>query len=93
MSKLNESAFLSVAAFEDSVDVEGQYQTGICGEKRMALASDTPDYLSIELAIGEQNLVSAPFKIIYDHQISTFSDVGLHTVNYTVSFIEYADIV
>jgi len=37
-------------------------------------------------------LALSPFTIYYDHFLSQEADAGTYTINYTVSFMEYADV-
>ena len=71
-------------AFTDSVDATSSYAAGICGEKRMILDASPPAYLSI-ISIS----ATSPFKVKFNHLLASASDIGSHTINYTVKSIEY----
>ena len=88
LSKVDESSYISVPAFQDTLDQSGTYSPGICGEKRLSLATSAPSFLSVVVdSIGDD------FVIIYDHNLSDETDAGVHTVDYTVSFLQYDDLI
>ena len=74
-----------MTAFTDSVDATSSYTAGICGEKRMILDALAPTFLSII-----SSSATSPFKVKFDHSLETASEIGSHTINYTVKSIEYS---
>ena len=90
--------------FEDSLDETGTYDTGICGEKRIILHSDTPKFLTVQLDDGDRRLhhralqvknnelAVSPFSIYYDHYLSAEADAGVYEIKYQVVFVEYNDV-
>ena len=83
------TASLSVPAFTDSVDSTGTYTAGIFGVKTFALDAATPSFLT--LSPGADQLVDA-YTIDYDQTAATESDIGVHTIDYTVTITEYTGI-
>ena len=49
VATVGESEEIVVPPFSDSLDSAGSYNEGICGEKRLTLDEDTPEFLIIEL--------------------------------------------
>ena len=89
ISKVDESSYIILPAIQDSLDQGNIYEQTICGEKRFAL-SNPPSYLSVELPQGDESAI-APFKIVYNHLMSSELDVGVHTIDYTITFVDYLD--
>ena len=49
ISKVTKSEEIVVPPFTDSMDLDTSYDMGICGEKRLTLDYDTPDFLTVKL--------------------------------------------
>ena len=77
---------LTVPAFDDSTDSTGTYVTGICGEKVITLASDTPGFIGLTLGL---NPVLDDFNIDFFANSVSLLDVGTYTISYTVALIDY----
>ena len=96
ISNVDEESFLTYPAFLDSLDEAGSYTAGICGEKRMALADGSPEYLSIVTSSGSSSpagdLALSTFNLVYNNLLADENDAGQHVINYTVSFYQYADV-
>ena len=81
-------------AFGDSVDGAsniagtGNYAIGICGEKEITLDAGTPAFLT--LTPDSSDPILNAFTIDYDEtNASEADDIGIHTIQYTVTFKEY----
>ena len=74
-------------AFTDNV--AGSYSPGICGELRVTLDSP-PAFLT--LTADPVDPVTQPFSVIYTYSSGTAveSDIKTHTINYTVTSVEYS---
>ena len=89
--KFGTSHSQQVAAFRDSVDAYGSYSLGICGEKAVSLDAGTPAFLS--LSADTVDPILNPLQIVYDASSSLETDIGVHTINYTVKSLKYAGLV
>ena len=83
------SASISVPAFSDSVDFNGGYTIGICGEKTFTFDFSYP-FLTVIL--GTDPIINS-LTIYYDHLLATESDIGLFYIPYTIKMAEYDGIV
>lgn len=70
--------------FGDSVELSG-YSQGTCGEKDVTLVSP-PSFISLTKGA---NPLKDPFTISYDLSKASVTDIGIHTIQYTVKITEY----
>ena len=84
--RFNNSDSQKVPAFTDSIDATGTYSS-LCGEKRLSLEANSPAYLSIVADLEDP--VTKDFSVSYDHTKATEADIGTHTIDYTVSSVDY----
>lgn len=77
---------MTFPAFRDSVDSTAKYPNSYCGEKIVTLDPNAPSFLT--LTKGSDPLID-PFTITLDKGALTLSDIGEHSIGYTVSFKNY----
>ena len=77
---------ISVPAFQDSLDSDGGYAIGTCGEKVVTLDASTPGFLALTADSGDPTL--NPFTIAYTQSASE-SDIQAHTITYEVTSKHY----
>ena len=85
------SSTQDIPAFSDSIDSKGEYETGVCGEKRVSLGPDSPTFISI--SASEIDPVKKPFSIKYDATKARSVDVKQHKIDYVVESVQYGFIV
>lgn len=85
VSTVDESSFVAYPAFEDSVDQAGTYTAGVCGPKRLTLSNGTPGFITVENA-------QSSFNLVYNNALADENDAGQRTIDYTVSFFNYAGV-
>ena len=77
--------------FTDTTE-EAKGEVGVCGEKIVELNVDTPTFLT--LTPGEWSYPNnADFTINFDDAKATEEDIKVHTINYSVSLVEYEGVV
>ena len=72
-------------AFTDTVDIT--YPWGTCGFKIISLDTPAPAFLSVI-----NSSAGVAFAISYDWSAAVLTDIKVHTIPYTVTFLEYSSI-
>ena len=71
---------------------EGVKGIGVCGEKLVELDDDTPTFLTLTPGVWSYPN-NADFTINFDDTTATEEDIKVHTINYSVSLVEYEGVV